>query len=90
MRKAFASPLIILAVVLLLLLAGCYQPGGPVPEEKNQPAPRDWTTADVDAAVSMTMEKIYSPVPTTNGTAPDECNYIHYLRFRPRGGAATR
>lgn len=71
-----------------LLASGCYEPGGPVPEEKSAPAERAWTMEDVDAAVVMTMERIYSPAPRDNGTPPEECDYLHYLRFRPRAGAS--
>jgi pimeloyl-ACP methyl ester carboxylesterase len=63
-------------------------PGGPVPEGKHPPAARAWTMEDVDAAVITTLERIYSPAPTANGVPPEECNYIHYLRFRLREGSA--
>jgi hypothetical protein len=84
MRKGIPTLVIAVASVLLLMLSGCYQPGGPVPEEKHPSSPQAWTQQDVDAAVTMSLEKIYSPAPTTNGTPPDECNYIQYLRFRPK------
>ena len=83
MRKSLTTLIILAGCVLILLAAGCYEPGGPVPEGKHSPVARDWTTQDVDAAVAMTMEKIYSPAPTDNGTPPEECDYIQYLRFRP-------
>jgi pimeloyl-ACP methyl ester carboxylesterase len=87
MRRSLTAIIILSASILILLLAGCYEPGGPVPEGKHSPAARDWTTQEVDAAVTMTMESIYSPAPTGNGTPPEECNYIQYLRFRPKEGS---
>ncbi len=71
----------------LILLAGCYQPGGPIPEgAKNAPVARDYTQADVDAAVVMEEQVISSPLPAEWG-APPECNEIHLLRFRPSDGS---
>jgi pimeloyl-ACP methyl ester carboxylesterase len=81
MRKILPRAIIILGAILLLVLTGCYMQGGPVPEEKHSSVARAWTMQDVDDAVSITMEKIYSPAPTGNGAPPEECNYIHYLRF---------
>ncbi len=71
----------------LLVCAGCYQPGGPVPEGPHAPAARAWTEEDVDAAVVVEEQTVYSPAPRDNGTPPPECDYIHFLRFRPADGA---
>jgi pimeloyl-ACP methyl ester carboxylesterase len=87
MRKSTPTCLLILGFVCILLAAGCYMPGGPVPEEKKAPTERDWTMQDVDALVSMEMESIYSPAPRDNGTPPEECDYINFLRFRPVGSS---
>jgi hypothetical protein len=87
MRKGTPLLLLIIAIVCIVLAAGCYMPGGPVPEGKKTPAERAWTTEDVDAAVSMQMERIYSPVPRDNGVPPEECDYIHFLRFRPEAAS---
>src|SRR4030066_52894 len=71
----------------LILLAGCYQQGGPIPEgAKNAPVPRDYTQADVDQAVVAEEQVISSPLPSEWG-APAECNEIHLLRIRPSDGS---
>jgi pimeloyl-ACP methyl ester carboxylesterase len=87
MRKSTSINLFILGFVCVLLAAGCYMPGGPVPEGKHPPAGRDWTMQDVDALVSMEMEQVYSPAPREGGTPPGECDYINFLRFRPVGSS---
>ncbi len=89
MRKSTPLYLFILGFACILLAAGCYMPGGPVPEDKHTPAGRDWTTQDVDALVSMEMESIYSPAPREGGTPPEECDYINFLRFRPKGSSGN-
>jgi pimeloyl-ACP methyl ester carboxylesterase len=89
MRKSVTTAIVIIASTLVIAAAGCYTPGGPVPEEKQAPAARAWTMQDVEAAVSMQMESIYSPVPRDNGVPPEECDYIHFLRFRPKGASGN-
>lgn len=85
MRKSLIPLVLACALVLTLsLLGGCYQPGGPVPEDPHPAAARAWTTADVEAAVQVTQESIRSPLPRTNGTPPEGLDYVKYLRFRPR------
>ncbi len=76
------------AIVLasLILLAGCYQPGGPVPEAPHPPAARDYTQGEVDAVVVMEERVIPAPLPDAWG-APDACDEIHFLRFRPADGS---
>ncbi len=71
-------------LALVLFFTGCYQPGGPVPENPHPPSPRAWTPEEVDQVVVMEEEVIYSPVSRDNGTPRPECDYIHYLRFRLR------
>lgn len=71
----------------LLICAGCYQPGGPVPENPHPPAERAWSEEDVDAAVVVEEQTVYSPAPRDNGEPPPECDYIHFLRFRPADGS---
>ncbi len=71
-----------LCLFLVLSISGCYEPGGPVPEGKSAPAPRAWTTEQVDAMVRMDNQAIYSPAPRDNGTPPAECDNINFLRFR--------
>jgi pimeloyl-ACP methyl ester carboxylesterase len=48
---------------------------------------RAWTEQDVDAAVVVEEQTIYSPAPRVNGEPPPECDYIHFLRFRPADGS---
>ncbi|MEJ5186032.1 MAG: hypothetical protein WHT46_02990 [Candidatus Geothermincolales bacterium] len=73
--------------LLLALLPGCYQPGGPVPEGAHPGVPRSYTQEDVDRVVTVELQKIYSPAPRTNGEPPPECDYIQFLRFRPSDGS---
>jgi pimeloyl-ACP methyl ester carboxylesterase len=87
MRAKIITFLSILCVALLILAAGCYDPGGPVPEEKHPGAEQAWTSEDVDALVLMEGEAIHSPAPTDNGSPPAECDYIHFLRFRLKGSS---
>ena len=72
----------ILVLSFLVLAAGCYQPGGPVPERPHDAAERAWTTGDVDAMVIMEEVLIESPAPDDNGTPPVSCDDIHFLRIR--------
>ncbi len=87
MRKFITAVVILAGGILIILTAGCYSPGGAVPEEGHPAVPQAWTAGDVDAAVSMTLEKIHSPAPTESGIPPQECNYIQYLRFKPVEGS---
>ncbi len=86
MKRLLPVSLLSVAVCLLLVLSisGCYQPGGPVPENPGSPAPRAWTPAQVNALVRMDEQTIYSPAPRNNGVPPRDCDYIHFLRFRLR------
>ncbi|MDI6875087.1 hypothetical protein [Candidatus Solincola sp.] len=86
MKKAF-QVLAASCFAALLICAGCYQPGGPVPESPHPPAERAWSEQDVDAAVVVEEQAVYSPAPRDNGTPPPECDYIHFLRFRPADGS---
>ena len=70
------------AALLLLLSAGCYDPTGPVPEPPKVAPEPVYTQAQVDAAVVVELEEIYSPLPDDWG-APDVCDHIQFLRFRP-------
>ena len=83
MRKRATILIIIVAAIILLALSGWYEQGGPIPEEKHPAVQRTWTMEDVNAAVSLTREKIPSPAPVANGTPPEEANYVTYLRCRP-------
>jgi len=65
--------------LLLLLLGGCYNPGGPVPEDALPPAARE----PIPQRVIVEEEKIYSPAPRDNGLPPECCDYIHFVRYRP-------
>ena len=73
-------------LAFLILLAGCYEPGGPMPEDAHPPVPRDYTQEDVDALVVMEEQVIPAPLPDEWG-APDVCDEIHFLRFRLADGS---
>lgn len=71
-------------VGVLMLVAGCDLGKDPVPEAKHPGVPRAWTAAQVDALVGMEQVAIYSPAPRENGTPPEGCDYIRFLRFKLR------
>ena len=88
MRK-ISIVICVLILSFLILAAGCYQPGGPVPEEPHSPAERSYTQAQVDAMVVMEEQVISSPeLPDAYG-APDVCDTIHFLRFRLADGSTV-
>jgi hypothetical protein len=87
MRKS-STLICALCLALLVLLAGCYQPGGPIPEDPKQPAPRDYSQRDVDRVVTMKEQVISAPLPAEWG-APAACDEIHFLRFRPRDNSTV-
>ena len=85
MRK-FASVIGVLSLAFLILLAGCYQPGGSVPEDAHPGVARSYTQEQVDAVVVMEERVIAAPLPDEWG-APDTCDEIHFLRFRLADGS---
>ena len=86
MGKRYTNIIGILFFVFLSGPLGCYQynPSGPVPEAKHQPAERAWTPEQVDGMVVMEEVAIFSPAPKSHGEPPPECDYIRFLRFRLR------
>jgi hypothetical protein len=76
----------LIGLALLLAASGCYQPGGPVPGQTTPPVKRDYTQEDVDRAVTMEEQVISAPLPEEWG-APEECDEIHFMRFRPSDGS---
>jgi len=77
----------VLSLSFLMAAAGCYQPGGPVPEEPHLPAERSYTQDQVDKMVVMEEQVISSPeLPDAYG-APNMCDTIHFLRFRLADGS---
>ncbi|RJP27018.1 MAG: hypothetical protein C4536_14600 [Actinobacteria bacterium] len=84
MKKRVLNLVSFLIIILLVLLAGCYTPGGPVPEEPYPSVERAWTQEEVDAAVAVEEVSIYAPAPRDNGVPPEAADYITFLRFRSR------
>jgi hypothetical protein len=80
-RKGYYAIFGVLSIVVLLL-SGCYDPRGPVPEGPKSPVLRDYSQEEVDEVVSVELQLIESPLPPEWG-APPECNWIQFLRFRP-------
>ena len=72
----------IFMAIFVLMLTGCG--GEAVPEAKQLGSARDWSNEDVDAEVSTTLEKIYSPLKGVAATAPDICDNIQFLRMKHR------
>ncbi|MEW6554287.1 MAG: hypothetical protein AB1384_08390 [Actinomycetota bacterium] len=84
MKRHFLNLASIPVIATLVLLAGCYMPGGPVPEEPYPNVERAWTREEVDAAVAVEEVSIHSPAPTANGAAPAVADQLTFLRFRSR------
>jgi hypothetical protein len=87
MKRYFLDLVSFLVIATLVLLAGCYTPGGPVPEQPYPNVERAWTQEQVDAAVAVEEVSIYSPAPTANGAVPTAADYVTFLRFRARAAA---
>ncbi len=87
MKRYILNLVSFLIIVLLILLAGCYTPGGPVPEEPYPNVGRAWTQGEVDAAVAVEEVSIYAPAPRDNGTPPEAADYVTFLRFHSRSAA---
>ena len=77
MRKIRAQWLIL--GCLILLLSGCYNPGGSLPENPLPPATRE----PIPQKVIVEEEQIYSPAPRDNSVPPEVCDFIHFVRYRP-------
>jgi hypothetical protein len=69
----------LLPVCIAALLFGCYNPGGPSPEDPHPPALRE----PIPQKVIVEQEAIYSPAPQENGVPPPECDWIRFVRYRP-------
>ncbi len=82
----FTTAVCLASLLVLIPLAGCYRPGGPVPEGAHPGAPRAWTQEEVDAVVVMEDQVISAPLPEEWG-APDVCDHLRFLRFRPADGS---
>ncbi len=89
-RRDFTCTLVTAAclasLLVLIPLAGCYRPGGPVPEGAHPGVPRAWTQEEVDAVVTVEERVISAPLPAEWG-APAACDEIRFLRFRPADGS---
>lgn len=72
----------LLMVLFIYYAAGCEWQGDPEPEAKKQGAVQEWTQADVDEIVEMTQVSIPAAAPRENGTPPEACDYIRFLRFK--------
>ncbi len=70
---------LVLFPILSINAAGCHS------HETDQEDPI-WTDTDVEIIVEMEQRQIYSPAPNTNGSPPERCNYVKYLRFGLKGG----
>lgn len=72
------------SLCLLLVLAGCYNPNGTLPEPPKARVAVDHSTADVDALVEQRFLQLASPASTFNGPVPAACDQIQYYQFRLR------
>jgi pimeloyl-ACP methyl ester carboxylesterase len=70
---------------LLLLACACTGKQELIPEQPSAPAAK----IPLPQQVIVEQVSIYSPAPNGNGQAPAACDYIHYLRFRPKTADGT-
>jgi len=84
MKRYILNLVSFLVIATLVLLAGCYVPGGPVPEEPYPNFERAWSQEEVDTAVVVDEVSLYSPAPIGNGVPPEVADYVTFLRFRSR------
>jgi pimeloyl-ACP methyl ester carboxylesterase len=75
------NSLIIYSALILILLSvpACYNPQGPAPEAPYPPP----ELQPIPQKVVVEEKMLYAPAPRENGIPPQECDYIHYLRYRP-------
>lgn len=75
---------LLLVVSLMVPVAGCYDPTGPIPEAKKPPVAPLWSDADVDAVVQVTYEAVPARFVVTHPDLPAGCNDVRFLRFKAR------
>ena len=75
-----STALLLFLSMIACSATACYNPGGPVPENPLPPAERE----PLPQSVVVEEQTIYAPAPRGNGAPPPECDYIHYLRYRPQ------
>lgn len=81
--------LLCFAMLTSATLSGCYDPAGPIPEQKKPGVEPQWSDADVDQVVSVTYEAVAPLQPdvfstTLDSEVPDACREIRFLRFKAR------
>jgi len=75
-----SGSLLALFFSIALAATACDNAPGPTPENPHQPPEQQPLTQ----SVIVDEETIYSPAPRDNGAPPPECDYIHFLRYRPQ------
>lgn len=79
-RSELASALLLLSATL----AGCYDPTGPIPEQRKPGVAPLWTDADVEAVVQVTYESVPATFVIDHPALPAGCNDVRFLRFKTR------
>lgn len=77
-----------LAVLLSLVMAGCYDPTGPQPENKKAGVDPQWTDDDVAAVVDVSYQSIPATFVMDHPDLPEGCNDVRFLRFKTRDSSA--
>lgn len=76
------------AVMAAAVLSGCYDPTGPIPEDRKPGVAPLWTDADVAAVVQQTYESIPATFVIDDPLLPAGCNDVRFIRFKTRDSSA--
>ena len=81
-------PLAVATFALTASMSGCYDPSGPVPEERKVGVEPQWGDADVDAVVQVSYESVPATFVINHPQLPPGCNDVRFLRFKARDSSA--
>src|SRR3990167_5708897 len=76
------------AVMAAAVLSGCYDPTGPIPEDRKPGVAPQWTDAEVAAVVQQTYESIPATFVIDDPQLPAGCNDVRFIRFKTRDSSA--
>ncbi|HVL01298.1 MAG TPA: hypothetical protein VM553_15880 [Dongiaceae bacterium] len=82
MKKSLRLPMT--AALAAAALSGCYDPSGPIPEERKSGTAPQWTDADVAEVVQVTYESVPATFVIQHPQLPAGCNDVRFLRFKTR------
>ncbi|AUM14649.1 hypothetical protein [Ketobacter alkanivorans] len=70
-----------------LVLTGCYNPDGPIPEAKKDKIQPLWSDQDVADVVSITYESVPAIHQIDDPLMPEQCKDVNFLRFKTRSSS---